>query len=332
MSYVMCTSIFLPSVHFWDWHHRKGFDWYINQFNFPQKKKKKKKNLSDDNDNDAAKTSNCSAPLYFGEITPDYIVLPSTTIAEIHHCFPNLKVIFVARDLVDRAWSAMIMELRDTSMGRYAGEFEMGVLPGSGGGDRKRVKTSSSHNDTTTTTTTIAAAATTTKLSVAQQRRLEQQSSPSAQPDSYYLDRLRSETHTLRSDYATHLKKWYTHFGSRNVLLIDFRDIESKPRDVLLQIVMHIGVEESNAKAYVDQLKDDDVQQRVNAATGSSGGMQNGPASSSQHSLSDRPLLRKQMEQYLRPHAKTFNALLKEEGYTWQLNEYTTNTMSSAYM
>jgi len=207
----------------------------------------------------------------------------------------------------------MIMELRDTSMGRYAGEFEMGS-----GSDRKRVKTSSSHNDTTVTTTV-----TTTNLSVAQQRRLEQQSSPSAQPDSYYLDRLRSETHTLRSDYATHLQNWYTHFGSRNVLLIDFRDIESKPRDVLLQIVMHIGVEERNAKAYVDQLKDDDVQQRVNVATGSSGGMQNGPASSSQHSLSERPLLRRQMEQYLRPHAKTFNALLKEEGYTWQLNEYT---------
>ena len=314
ISHVMCTSIFLPSVHFWDWHHRKGFDWYINQFNFPQKKKKKKI-LS--GDNDAPKTGNCSSLYYRGEITPDYIVLPSTTIAEIHNCFPNLKVIFVARDLVDRVWSAMIMELRDTSMGRYAGEFEMGVTPGSGSDRRKWVKTSSSHNDTT------AAAATTTNLSVAQQRRLEQQSSPSAQPDSYYLDRLRSETHTLRSDYATHLKKWYTHFGSKNILLIDFRDIESKPRDVLLQIVMHIGVEESNAKAYVDQLKDDDVQQRVNAATGSSGGMQNGPASSSQHSLSERPLLRKQMEQYLRPHAKIFNALLKEEGYTWQLNEYT---------
>ena len=289
-------------VHFWDWHHHKGFDWYINQLGFPQKRP----------------ADNTINPLY-GEITPCYVVLPPSTISEIHNCFPELKVVFVARDLVDRAWSAMIMELRDQSMGLNAGEFGNGIIPGGGGNNeqsKKRAKKSSQN----------------TTLTVAQQRRIQQQSSPSAQPDSYYLERLRSETHTSRSDYATHLKNWYRHFPSKNVLIIDFRDIASKPREVLLKIAMHIGLDEKDAKNYIEQLSDDDVRQRVNAATSNSMESKspaNQKASSdetSQHILSERPRLRKQMEQYLNPYATSFNLLLKEEGYSWQLNEYAHRT------
>ena len=42
--------------------------------------------------------------------------------------FPNVKLIFIARNLVDRAWSAMVMELRDQSLGMKPGEFASGVL------------------------------------------------------------------------------------------------------------------------------------------------------------------------------------------------------------
>ena len=198
----------------------------------------------------------------------------------------------------------MIMELRDQSFGLNAGEFHKGVI--TGGDNNKKAKHSSSN-----------------MLSVAQQRRVQQQSSPSAQSDEYYLERLRSETHTSRSDYAKHLKHWYTHFPSENILLVDFCDIESKPREVLLKIVMHIGVTESEARSYIDQLNDDDdVQQKVNAATNTNiDGTKTVEATSSQHSLSERPRLKRQMEQYLHPFAVNFNALLKEKGYTWKLDE-----------
>ena len=111
-------------------------------------------------------------------------------------------------------------------------------------------------------------------------------------------------------------------------MIIDFRDIASKPREVLLKIVMHIGVDEKDAKSYIEQLNDDDVRQSVNAATSNSmeskspANLKASSDETTQHILSERPRLRKQMEQYLNPYATSFNSLLKEEGYSWQLNEY----------
>ena len=169
-----CDRIALPrdqkEVHFWDWHIRKGLDWYIRQFDYSRK--------------------DASSHLY-GEITPCYVVLPPSTIAQIHKCFPDLKVIFVARDLVDRAWSAITMELRNQTMGLKAGEFAEGDLTER---EQKANKVQQTRKAT---------------ISVAQQRRLQQQSSPSSHPDSFFLDRLRSEIHSSRSDYATHLANWF---------------------------------------------------------------------------------------------------------------------------
>lgn len=277
-----CHVISLPQkqkeVHFWDWHHRKGIEWYIQQFRYSRK------------------TSS-----YYGEITPCYVVLPEQTIAEISRCFPNLKIVFVARDLIDRAWSAMIMELRDQTMGLNAGEFADGVV---GSDDKNASKR--------------------TKLSAAQQRRLQQQSSPSSQPDSYFMDRLRNTTHDSRSNYAKHLSNWYKHFPSASILLVNYRDIESDPRNVLLKVVMHIGVEEKDAKQFVDSLQDDEVHQRVNAATAASSGTNAtaSSASSSHQLLTQRPLLKKQMEIYLQPYATEFNKLLQAKGCEWRLDEY----------
>jgi len=45
-------------------------------------------------------------------------------IAEVRYLFPDAKLVFLARDLVDRAWSAILMELRNSVRGMEAGEFE----------------------------------------------------------------------------------------------------------------------------------------------------------------------------------------------------------------
>eukprot|EP00986_Skeletonema_menzelii_P018274 scaffold26619_cov126-Skeletonema_menzelii.AAC.2 len=282
-----CDDISLPheqkEVHFWDWHHRKGFEWYIRQFGYHSQKAS-------------------AVALHYGEITPCYVVLPETTIAEIHKCFPNLKIIFVARDLVDRAWSAMIMELRDQTMGLSAGDFADGVTGNTSNNSNANKRA---------------------KLSAAQQRRLEQQSSPSSQPDSYFRDRLRDATHDSRSNYAKHLINWYKYFPSSSILLIDYREIESNPRDVLLKVVMHIGVEEEKAKQFIASLNDDEVGQRINAATTSVSSASTGSSPTSSHQLlTKRPMLKKQLEKYLQPYAREFNDLLKIKGYDWRLDEY----------
>ncbi|KAK1747519.1 sulfotransferase family protein [Skeletonema marinoi] len=261
-------------VHFWDWHYRKGFEWYIRQFGYHSQK-----------------ASSASAP-HYGEITPCYVVLPEATIAELYKCFPNLKIIFVARDLVDRAWSAMIMELRDQTMGLSAGEFANGVT----GTDKNN---NSNHANKRT------------KLSAAQQRRF------------YFMDRLRNATHDSRSNYAKHLSNWYKHFPSSSILLIDYREIESNPRDVLLKVAMHIGVEEEQAKQFVTSLNDKEVGQRVNAATSSGSGASTVSSSTSSHQLlTQRPMLKKQMERYLQPYARDFNDMLKTKGYDWRLDDF----------
>jgi len=289
------TRISLPreqkEVHFWDWHYRKGFQWYIRQFDYPRKK------LSLTHKKTGEGTP--STATKYGEITPCYVVLPPSTISEIHQCFPNLKLIFIARDMVDRVWSAMIMELRDQSSGRKAGEFAEGVIPGDD--TRRLAKEGRSSNSS---------------MSVAQQRRMQQQSLPSSQTDAYFLGRLRSETHASRSDYATHLRNWYAHFPAKSILIIDYKEIDTDPRGVLRAVLVHIGIEEDEAKACVEALQDEEVRQKVNAAT--SGSNAN---TTSQCLLSQRSSLKKQIQDYVRPFAVEFNLMLKEQGYNWRLNE-----------
>lgn len=213
------------------------------------------------------------------------------------------------------------MELRDQTLGLNPGEFADGV------GVRSVESGRGSKNAST--------------MSVAQQRRMQQLSSPSSQTDSYFIERLQHATHNSRSDYATHLNHWYDHFPPNAILIIDFKEIGSDPRGVLLKIVKHIGVDDTDAKNYVDSLDEKDVRQRVNVATNSNADCATAGAisstslgtlgkepevrtqsSSSRDSLSHRPRLRKQMEEYLRPYAVKFNALLKEQGYTWRLDDY----------
>jgi Sulfotransferase family len=51
-------------------------------------------------------------PLMSGDISPNYSTLSKKLIRRIIRYFPNLKVIFLARDPVDRVWSHLSMEVR----------------------------------------------------------------------------------------------------------------------------------------------------------------------------------------------------------------------------
>jgi len=80
-------------------------------------------------------------------------------------------------------------------------------------------------------------------LSAAQRRRIQRQSMPSSQSDGYFPERPKSEAHTSRSDFAFHLRRWYAHFPPDSVLLIEYCDIEADPRNVLLRVAMHAGLD-----------------------------------------------------------------------------------------
>src|SRR6266581_8689775 len=51
-------------------------------------------------------------PLLSGDISPNYSTLSKGVIRQIVGYFPNLKVIFLARDPVERLWSHLSMEVR----------------------------------------------------------------------------------------------------------------------------------------------------------------------------------------------------------------------------
>jgi hypothetical protein len=347
-----CSQLALPNstkeLHFWDWHYRNGFDWYVQQFNHSRQYhhhhhhhhrqssnelmnsqntmtttiiNDKKLGRGDHNDNHIDDVN--YDELLYGEITPCYIVLPITTIAEIYKCFPNMKLIFIARNLVDRAWSAMVMELRDLTLGMKPGEFANGVFNDDAtdrGGGKVEGSVKKIKNECNSTS------------SMAQQWRIEQQSSPMAQTDTYFLERLCSETHTSRSEYAKHLRYWYSIFPSESILLLNYDEISIDPRNVLRKVVSHIGLSNNDANAYVASLSDEDVRQRVNAAAAatvtSADQMRNTNSrnddpseniSTTTNTLSMRPKLKEKMQNYLLPFTNDFNSLLVEQGYSWQI-------------
>ena len=190
-------------VHFWDWNRRKGLGWYSRQF--PTDKHR------------------------IGEITPDYIVLPESDIREIHHLFPNARIIFIARDLVDRAWSAMTMELRNQARGLRAGEFDTPYE----------------------------------EMDASTRMQLERDTNPNNYDDHFFMNRLRQATHTERSDYATGLKRWLKHFSKEQILLLDYQDIADNPEKLVRQVLQHIGID--NVDAAMESLDENDLKARVNA-------------------------------------------------------------------
>jgi len=80
-------------VHFWDQHYAKGAGWYRSLF---------------ENKSLAAKTC--------GDITPAYAILAPELIKECHENFPELKLIYIIRNPIERAWSSAKMALSRAEM------------------------------------------------------------------------------------------------------------------------------------------------------------------------------------------------------------------------
>jgi hypothetical protein len=198
-------------VHFWDWNRRKGLGWYSQQF-----------------------PSNGIV----GEITPCYMALSEEHVAEISKLFPSLKIIFIARDLVDRAWSAMAMELRNNARGLKAGQFDIPY----------------------------------DQMDARSRNKLERDSDPRSHPDSYFMARLNHKTHGDRSDYARALRLWLKYFPKEQLLILDYKDIAENPQRLLKQVLGHIKVAGGNE--LVDRLSQDLLRKRVNAAINSNQAIQ----------------------------------------------------------
>lgn len=78
-------------LHFWDQKRDRGLDWYRAQF--------------------AGFAGHMA-----GEITPAYAILKPEQIAEIRAEFPDLRLIYLMRNPVERAWSGALMALRNAEM------------------------------------------------------------------------------------------------------------------------------------------------------------------------------------------------------------------------
>lgn len=75
-------------VHFWDWNTNRGLDWYRGLF------------------------AGAPADAKVGDVTPGYAVLPREAVAAVHGAMPGARLLFIARNPVERAWSAALMVLR----------------------------------------------------------------------------------------------------------------------------------------------------------------------------------------------------------------------------
>lgn len=170
-------------VHFWDWYRYKGYKWYSQQY---------KNNTSKNKGN----------MLVNGEITPCYAALPLKDIKEISLVFPNIKIIFVVRDILDRTWSAILMELSNNVIGIEAGKFL----------SRKITKEE------------------------------EDECNPNKYDDTYFIERMKHSTHLLRSDYSTCIKNWMKYIPSNQILLVNYKDLSNQPKYILQQILDFIGV------------------------------------------------------------------------------------------
>lgn len=86
---------FLPpekEVHYWSAFKDRGLDWYRTLFAAARPDQQR------------------------GEITPAYAVLDPAVIREIHDAFPDLKLFYILRNPVERAWSSALMNLHRAEM------------------------------------------------------------------------------------------------------------------------------------------------------------------------------------------------------------------------
>jgi hypothetical protein len=78
-------------VHFWDLHYDRGVEWYSSLFVENGDKKN-------------------------GEITPAYGHIAVERIREIYNLNPSLRIIYIVRNPMERAWSSALMALERSEM------------------------------------------------------------------------------------------------------------------------------------------------------------------------------------------------------------------------
>lgn len=81
----------VKEVHFWDHQRHLGLDWYEALF------------AGDDGRR-------------AGEITPAYAILPPATIAEVRAAFPAVRLVYLIRNPIERAWSSAKMAVGRAEM------------------------------------------------------------------------------------------------------------------------------------------------------------------------------------------------------------------------
>jgi len=74
-------------IHFWDMHYENGIEWYKSLF------------------------AQADTEIKNGEITPAYAIMPKEKIKELHGNFPDVRLIYILRDPIERAWSSALMAL-----------------------------------------------------------------------------------------------------------------------------------------------------------------------------------------------------------------------------
>lgn len=86
----------VKELHYFDkWNYHKGREWYEGQF--------------------GEALYRPTTPALFGETTPDYIACSDKDIERMYRYNPNMRLIVIYRNAVDRAWSCVHMELRSTA-------------------------------------------------------------------------------------------------------------------------------------------------------------------------------------------------------------------------
>lgn len=75
-------------VHFWDLFYEKGIEWYKDLY------------------------SSQSRNILQGDITPSYSIINKQKIKECHKLNPHVRIIYILRNPIDRAWSAAMMNVR----------------------------------------------------------------------------------------------------------------------------------------------------------------------------------------------------------------------------
>lgn len=111
--------------------------------------------------------------------------------------------------------------------------------------------------------------------------------------------------HEERSNYDVALRRWYKHFPQEQILIVNFKELQSPPMKLMTNTILpFLGVQPEAIKVTTLQ---DEASQQVNAGA---------------YGSELRPTLRHKLEVLYRPHAHAFNLLLVEHGYTWRLDEY----------